>query len=77
MHLFWQVNMYDPPIKLAQPKIINLLTDLKEERDLLIHEGWVMYPMTKLLNDLDESLKKYPPIPMGTRDPYHPPSQGR
>jgi arylsulfatase len=77
MHLFWQVNMYDPPIKLAQPKIINLLTDLKEERDLLIHEGWVMYPMTKLLNDLEESLKKYPPIPMGTRDPYHPPNERR
>ena len=33
MHLIWQVNMYDPPVTLPQPRIINLLTDLKEERD--------------------------------------------
>ena len=43
---------------------------------MLIHDGWVTYPMTKLLNDLEESLKKYPPIAMGTPDPYHPPNQG-
>ena len=33
IHLIWQVNMYDPPQTLPMPKIINLLTDLKEERD--------------------------------------------
>lgn len=40
MHLIWQVNMYDPPLKLPLPKLIDLLTDLKEERDLLVHDGW-------------------------------------
>ena len=54
MHLIWQVNMYDPPLKLPLPKIINLLTDLKEERDVLVHNGWVTHPMTKLINDLEE-----------------------
>ena len=29
--------------------------------------------MTKLLNELEESLKKYSPIAMGTPDPYRPP----
>ncbi len=77
MHLIWQVNMYDPPLKLPLPKIINLLTDLKEERDVMVHATWVAHPMTKLLNDLDESLKKYPPIAMGTPDPYSPPKQAR
>ena len=77
MHLIWQVNMYDPPLKLPLPKIINLLTDLKEERDLLIHQGWVTHPMTKLLTDLEESIKKYPPIAMGTPDPYRPSNQPR
>ena len=77
MHLIWQVNMYDPPVKLPLPKIVNLLTDLKEERDVLVHANWVAHPMTKLLNELEESLKKYPPIPMGTPDPYHPPKQGK
>ena len=72
MHLIWQVNMYDPPQALPLPKIINLLTDLKEERDVLIHDGWVTYPMMKIRSDFDESLKKYPPIKMGTPDPYYP-----
>jgi len=73
MHLIWQVNMYDPPQKLPLPRIINLLTDLKEERDVLIQDGWVTYPMTKIMNDFEESLKKFPPIKMGTPDPYYPP----
>jgi arylsulfatase A-like enzyme len=79
MHLYWQVNMFDPPLKLPLPKLINLLTDLKEEHDdyLIIHYNWVAHPMTKLLNELEDSLKKYPPIPMGTPDPYHPPHQAR
>ena len=75
MHLIWQVNLYDAPLKLPQPKIVNLLTDLKEERDVRIHTGWVAYPMTKLLSELEESLKKYPPIAMGTPDPYQPPNR--
>jgi arylsulfatase len=72
MHLVWQVNMYDPPQVLPLPKIINLLTDLKEERDVLVHDGWVTYPMMKIRSDFEESLKKYPPIKMGTPDPYYP-----
>jgi hypothetical protein len=74
MHLIWQEKMYDVPQKLPLPKIVNLLTDLKEERDVLIHDGWVAYPMTKILNDFEDSLKKSPPIRMGTPDPYHPPN---
>jgi arylsulfatase len=77
MHLIWQVNMYDPPLRLPLPKLINLLTDLKEEHDLVVHDGWVTHPMMKLLNDLEASLKKYPPIPMGTPDPYQPPDQAK
>lgn len=73
MHLIWQENMYDPPITLAEPKIINLLTDLKEQRDVGAHASWVGVPMTKLLMQWELSLKKYPPIRMGTPDPYVPP----
>jgi arylsulfatase len=74
MHLIWQEKMYDVPQRLPLPKIVNLLTDLKEERDVLVHDSWVSYPMTKILNDFEDSLKKYPPIKMGTPDPYHPPN---
>jgi arylsulfatase A-like enzyme len=73
MHLIWQVNMYDPPVTLPLPRIINLLTDLKEERDAGVKAGFVSVPMTKLLGDWEASLKKYPPIKMGTPDPYVPP----
>ena len=41
------------------------------KRDVLIHDGWVTYPMMKICSDLEESLKKYPRIMMGTPDPYY------
>jgi hypothetical protein len=72
MHLIGQVNMYDPPQTLPLPKIINLHTDLKEERNTGPKYGFVSVPMMKITADFEESLK-YPPIKMGTPDPYVPP----
>lgn len=66
--------MYDPPVTLPQPKVINLLTDLKEERDGEVwHNSWVLAPVTKIVDEFSESLKKNPPIEPGTPDPYSPP----
>jgi hypothetical protein len=73
MHLIWQVNMYDPPVTLPEPKVINLLADLKEERDVGAKNSWIGVPMTKIIIDLEQSLKKYPPIKAGTSEPYVPP----
>lgn len=73
MLLIDQENMYDAPVKLAEPKIVNLLTDLKEERDVAAKASWVAGPMLRILGEWEESLKKYPPIKMGTPDPYVPP----
>ena len=73
VHLIWQENMYDPPQKLPLPKVINLLTDLKEERDVAAKNSWIIDPVVKIIGELEASLKKYPPIPMGTADPYAPP----
>src|SRR5262252_5290145 len=72
-HLIWQENMYDPPQTLPLPKIINLLTDMKEERDVAWTDSWVADPIKKIITEFEASLKKYPPIPMGTPDPYTPP----
>jgi arylsulfatase len=72
-HFIWQVNMYDPPLRLPLPKLINLLTDLKEERDVGVYYTWVADPVTKIVGDFEESLKKYPPIKLATPDPYVPP----
>jgi len=73
MHLIWQENMYDPPLRLPLPKVINLLTDLKEERDVGAKNSWVAEPMIKIIYEFEASLKKYPPIKVGTPDPYVPP----
>jgi hypothetical protein len=73
MHLIEQVNMYDVPQTLALPRVYNLLTDLKEERDVTIYNTWVTDPMLKIISDLEASLKKYPAIELGTADPYTPP----
>jgi arylsulfatase len=76
VHFIWQVNMYDPPLTLPLPKVINLLTDLKEERDgVPWTNSWVVVPVTKIVDEFSESLKKYPPIQLGTPDPYSPPSR--
>jgi hypothetical protein len=63
MHLIWQENRHDAPQRLPLPRIINLLTDLKEEHDVL---------MMKIVNGFEKSLNRFPPIKMGTPDPYHP-----
>lgn len=72
MHLIWQVNMYDPPEMLPLPKVVNLLTDLKEDRDVGVQAGWVTVPMVKMITDFEQSLKKYPPVKAGTPEPYVP-----
>jgi len=41
-----------------------------EERDVGATNSWVGVPMTKIIIDLEQSLKKYPPIKAGTPEPY-------
>ena len=73
VHLIWQENMYAPPQKLPLPKIINLLADRKEERDVAAYNSWVADPAVRIIGELEASFKKYPPIKLGTPDPYTPP----
>ncbi len=78
MHLIRQDHMYDAPQRLPLPRLINLLVDRKEERDVLLHNTWVNNPMMKILREFEASLEKHPPIEVGTPDPYLPPaSPGR
>jgi hypothetical protein len=74
VHLIWQENMYAPPQKLPLPKIINLLTGRKEERDVAAYNSWVADPAVRIIGELEASFKKYPPIKLGTPDPYTPPA---
>ncbi|MGH7380788.1 MAG: hypothetical protein ACREKR_00965 [Candidatus Methylomirabilales bacterium] len=45
-----------------------------ESLNTFITHAWVMHAMFKSLAPFQGSLKKYPPIPMGTSDPYEPPA---
>jgi arylsulfatase A-like enzyme len=73
MHLIWQENMYDTPQLLPLPRIINLLTDLREVRDVAAFNTWVVHPMMNIITEFQASLQKYPSIKSGTPDPYVPP----
>ena len=45
---------------------------LKEKRDAAPYNTWVADPILKIISDFETSLKKYPPIKLGTPDPYTP-----
>jgi arylsulfatase len=73
VHLVRQDNMYDAPQKLALPAVFNLLRDRKEASDVGPYNTWVAAPALKIIAEFEDSLKKYPPIKLGTPDPYTPP----
>ena len=52
----------------------NILTDLNNEPDVCSKNTWVAEPMMKILGEFMASMKKYPPIKVGTPDPYVPPT---
>jgi arylsulfatase len=75
MHFMRQETMFDPPVKNPVPTIYNLYTDPREEKPTA--ETWVVGPILKIVAAFEESVKRYPLIPMGTPDPYQPPSSSR
>lgn len=64
--------MFDPQVKNPVPTIYNLFVDLREKKPTA--DSWVVYLMLKIVGAFEESAKEYPLIPMGTPDPYHPPT---
>ena len=57
------------------PRFFNLYLDPTEEHALSYEAEhlWVRYPAGKILTDHLASVKRFPPIPPGTPDPYTPP----
>ena len=50
--------MFAPPQKLPLPKIINLLGDRKEERDVAAYNSWVADPAVRIIGALEARFKK-------------------
>jgi arylsulfatase len=67
-------SMFENVAPGALPRFYNLLQDPKEERPVRLAPAnlWVRYPASQVLIDHAVSLKKEPPIPEGTPDPYTP-----
>lgn len=74
-HFVWQEYMFDPPQKLPNPRVHNLIEDPKERTSVAPMNTWVWNPVFKIVADFEASLKKEPPIPPGTPDPYQPPQR--
>jgi arylsulfatase A-like enzyme len=76
----WKIVFYDderdwwtPPAKLGEPKVFDLITDPKEEYPATgMRNTWVGEPAMRIVSEFEASLRKYPPIPPGTPDPYTP-----
>ena len=62
-------------VALSAPRLYNLLTDLREEDNVIIENSWTLHPMMRIVGNIKTSLKQYPPIEPGTPDPYTPPTQ--
>jgi arylsulfatase len=70
VHFVWQEYMFDPPQPLPNRRVFNLIEDPKERNSISSLNTWVYYPVGKIIDDFQASLKKEPPIPVGAPDPY-------
>src|ERR1700750_1399592 len=74
VHFYQQETMVSPAVKLPIPFLFNLYTNPREDTDKTITDSWVIGPVLKLVGAFEASVKKHPRIPMGTPDPYRPPT---
>jgi arylsulfatase A-like enzyme len=73
VHFYQQETMISPAVKLPLPFLFNLYTNPQEDETKTTLDSWVIGPVLKMVGAFEESVKKYPLIPMGTPDPYQPP----
>jgi len=80
LHFIWQERQYDSPQRLVVPRLIDLYDNPQERPEeatgesAIVTHAWILHAMFAELTKFQESLKKYPPVPVGTSDPYTPPS---
>ena len=69
--------MFSAPVKLPVPFLFNLYTNPQEDENKPALDTWVIGPVLKMVGAFEESVKAHPLIPMGTPDPYRPPTGGK
>ncbi len=74
-HLVWMPDMEHAPVKLQNPYLFNILWDPKEETPRTqLEDGWVEGPLRGVMDEMQQSLQKFPPIPPGAPNDYVPTS---
>jgi arylsulfatase len=77
VHFYQQDTMVSPAVRLPIPLLFDLYTNPREDEDKPALDTWVIGPVLKIVAAFEESVKQYPLIPMGTPDPYRPPTSSR
>ena len=75
LHLIEQRSALDPPKRLNVPQIYNLITDPKEEYDLVPRgktASWTFPPIFWQIVAFQQTLTQEPPIPFGAPEPWDP-----
>lgn len=70
-------HAYQPEPRVTEPplmRLFNLRSDPREEADIKDVNPWALAFFNKLVNDVDESVRRQPNVPIGARDPYTPPA---
>jgi arylsulfatase A-like enzyme len=73
LHFKEQDSAFDQLRTYTMPRVYNLLTDPQERDNVLFPATWVPKAALGQLTDHVESLRSYPPIKAGAKDPYEPP----
>jgi hypothetical protein len=68
----WQEYMLDSPQPLPDRRVFNLIEDPKERNNISTLNPRMYYPVGKIIDDFQASLKKELPIPVGAPDSYAP-----
>ena len=79
LHFWWQLEPQSGKdslgaVQLEVPYLFNVLSDPQEDTDVGTANSWVVVPVSNMTRQFQASLRKYPPIPPGTPDPYNPPA---
>ena len=77
MHVVWEPEPNVGPNHLETPWVFNLVQDPKEETDVGTEHSWVRRPLRVLVQEFQDSLRRYPPIPPGAPDDYVPAAPAR
>ncbi|MGI9294100.1 MAG: arylsulfatase [Pseudomonadales bacterium] len=72
LHFKEQNSAFEPSVSYMTPRVYNLLSDPQEKSNVLLPSSWVPTIALRPLDEHTQSLKEFPPIPTGAKDPYRP-----